>query len=180
MIEIIKADRTITFPDASGTVVTTTATQTLENKTLTSPTINAGTFSGTFTGTMNATSTVFSGASPLVFEGATADAHETTLTAADPTQDNTITIPEHFFITGEKVIYSFAGAGTTQAIGIATTTISGVGSTDKLPSSLYIVKESDLKVRVAASASDALRNPPNILDITTVGIGTSHRFVSIN
>ena len=29
----------------------------------------------------------------LTFEGATADAHETTLTAADPTQDNTITIP---------------------------------------------------------------------------------------
>ena len=29
----------------------------------------------------------------IVFEGATADAHETTLTAAEPTQDNTITIP---------------------------------------------------------------------------------------
>ena len=29
----------------------------------------------------------------LIFEGATADAHETTLTAEDPTQDNTITIP---------------------------------------------------------------------------------------
>jgi hypothetical protein len=33
------------------------------------------------------------GANGIVFEGATADAHETTLTAADPTQDNTITIP---------------------------------------------------------------------------------------
>ena len=33
------ADRTITFPDATGTVVTTTATQTLTNKTLTTPTI---------------------------------------------------------------------------------------------------------------------------------------------
>ena len=29
----------------------------------------------------------------IVFEGATADAHETTLTAEDPTADNTITIP---------------------------------------------------------------------------------------
>ena len=29
----------------------------------------------------------------IVFEGATADAHETTLTAVDPTQDNIITIP---------------------------------------------------------------------------------------
>ena len=32
-------------------------------------------------------------ASSIVFEGATADAHETTLTAVDPTQDNIITIP---------------------------------------------------------------------------------------
>jgi hypothetical protein len=87
------ADRTITFPDASGTVVTTTATQTLENKTLTNPTINAGTFSGIFTGTMDATSLVLSGASPLVFEGGTADAHETTLAFVDPTGDRTVSIP---------------------------------------------------------------------------------------
>jgi hypothetical protein len=94
--------------------------------------------------------------------------------------NNTITIPEHFFVTGEKVIYSYAGAGTTQAIGIATTSISGIGSTDKLPSTLYIVKNSELDVKVAASASDALRTPPNVLDINSVGIGTSHRFVSTN
>ena len=87
------ADRTITFPDASGTVVTTTATQTLTNKTLTSPTINAGTFSGTFTGTMDATSLVLSGASPLVFEGASDDAHETTLGIVDPTADRTVSLP---------------------------------------------------------------------------------------
>ena len=87
------ADRTITFPDASGTVVTTTASQTLTNKTLTSPTINAGTFSGTFTGTMDATSLVLSGASPLVFEGATDDAHETTLGIVDPTADRTVSLP---------------------------------------------------------------------------------------
>ena len=30
----------------------------------------------------------------ITFEGDTADAHETTLTAVDPTQDNTITIPD--------------------------------------------------------------------------------------
>ena len=35
------ADRVITFPDATGTVVTTTATQTLTNKTLTSPTLTS-------------------------------------------------------------------------------------------------------------------------------------------
>jgi hypothetical protein len=70
-------------------VVTTTGTQTLTNKTFTAPTISAHTFSsGTTTAGMSI------GASGIVFEGATADAHETTLTAADPTQDNTITIPD--------------------------------------------------------------------------------------
>ena len=87
------ADRTITFPDASGTVVTTTATQTLTNKTLTSPTIAGGTFSGTFTGTQDLTSVVLAGGSPLVFEGASADAHETTLAVVDPTADRTVSIP---------------------------------------------------------------------------------------
>ena len=87
------ADRTITFPDASGTLVITDATQTLTNKTLTSPTINAGTLSGAFTGTADLTGLVLSGASPLVFEGATANAYETTLTITDPTADRVITIP---------------------------------------------------------------------------------------
>ena len=73
----------------SNDVVTLTGTQTLTNKTFTSPTINVHTFSsGTTTAGMSI------GANGIVFEGATADAHETTLTAADPTQDNTITIPD--------------------------------------------------------------------------------------
>ena len=77
---------TVTF--AISDVVQLTASQTLTNKTFTSPTINTLTFaSGTSTSGMNI------GANGIVFEGATADAHETTLNAADPTQDNTITIP---------------------------------------------------------------------------------------
>jgi hypothetical protein len=87
------ADRTITFADASGTLVVTDATQTLTNKTLTSPTINGGTFSGSFTGTQDLTGLVMSGASPLVFEGATADAYETTLAFTDPTADRVLTMP---------------------------------------------------------------------------------------
>ena len=87
------ADRTYTFPNASGTIVLRDATQTMTNKTLTSPTIAGGTFSGSFTGTMDITGTVLSGASPLVFEGATADDYETTLAFTDPTADRVITIP---------------------------------------------------------------------------------------
>jgi len=45
------ADRTITFPDATGTVVTTTATQTLTNKTLTTPTITNAVLNTAISGT---------------------------------------------------------------------------------------------------------------------------------
>ena len=87
------ADRTITLPNLTGTVGTVTGTETWSNKILTSPTIDGGTFSGTFTGTMDITGTVLSGASPLVFEGATADEYETTLAVTDPTADRTVTMP---------------------------------------------------------------------------------------
>ena len=87
------ADRTYTLPDNTGGVVLDTAAQTLSNKTLTSPTINAGTMSGAFTGTMTMNGVVLAGASPLVFEGASDDAHETTLALVDPTSDRTLSIP---------------------------------------------------------------------------------------
>ena len=76
----------ITIATTSGTV-TTTATQTLTNKTLTSPTLNSPTIT-----TLTATALALTDAS-IVFEGATADAHETTLTVTDPTADRTITLP---------------------------------------------------------------------------------------
>ena len=76
---------TVTF--AISDVVQLTASQTLSNKTFTSPTINA------FTMTSGTNSGMNVGSGGIVFEGATADAHETTLTAEDPTADATITIP---------------------------------------------------------------------------------------
>ena len=75
---------------AEGDVVGTDKAQTLTNKTLTAPTISNPTITGT------------SGVeTSIVFEGATADAYETTLTVVDPTQDNTITLPN---TTGTVVI----------------------------------------------------------------------------
>jgi len=74
---------------ATGAVVGTTDTQTLTNKTLTSPTITNPNISGAGVD------------ASIVFEGATPDAFETTLTVVDPTQDNTITMPN---TTGTVVI----------------------------------------------------------------------------
>ena len=61
------------------------AAQTLTNKSLTAPTL---------TGIVTATGAVFAGASPLVFEGATANAFETTFAITDPTADRTVTIQD--------------------------------------------------------------------------------------
>ena len=66
-----------------GSFATLAGTETLTNKTLTSPTINTATIS------LGADLTM--GSNNIVFEGATADAFETTLTVVDPTADRTIT-----------------------------------------------------------------------------------------
>ena len=115
------ADRTLTLPNASGEITLITASQTMTNKTLTSPTINGGTFSGTFTGTMDITGIVLSGASPLVFEGATADAYETTLAFTDPTADRVLTIP--------NVTDTLVGKATTDTLTNKSYDLGGTGNT---------------------------------------------------
>ena len=79
------ADRTITFPNLTGTVSLITATETLTNKTLTSPTIN------TATNTQGANLTM--GSTSIVFEGSTAYSFQTTMTVTETTADRTITLP---------------------------------------------------------------------------------------
>lgn len=75
---LVAADQTHVHGIATGdgVIVGTLKTQTLENKTLASPTI---------TGALGGS---------LTFEGATADAYETTLAITDPTADRTITLPD--------------------------------------------------------------------------------------
>ena len=92
------ADRTVTFPDATGTlalttdipagVVTESGTQTLTNKTLTGPVVSGLTISD----------------SSIIIEGSTANAFETTLAVTDPTADRTITFPDE---TGTVALTSY-------------------------------------------------------------------------
>lgn len=86
--------------------------------------------------------------------------------------DDIIKIPNHYFSTGEEVIYDTNGD---DPIGIAATNIPGIGVTNILPSTLYIIKENDINIRVAASASQALRSVPEYLDLVSYGTGTTHR-----
>lgn len=69
---------TVTISIDNTVVATLTDTQTLTNKTLTSPTVSGLSLSD----------------SSIVFEGATSDDFETTLSVADPTADRTITLPD--------------------------------------------------------------------------------------
>ena len=85
-IDTTGSSNTITVA-IDSTVATLTGTQTLTNKTLTSPTINTPTITNLTATALNLTD------SSIVFEGATADAHETTLTVVDPTADRTLTLP---------------------------------------------------------------------------------------
>ena len=95
--------------------------------------------------------------------------------------NDTIQIANHFFVTGEELQYVHAGAGSSQALGIASTDgFVGVGTTDKLPSTVFAVKVSEDKIKVAETAQKALMGIVNTVDFTNVGIGTSHRFVSKN
>ena len=85
-IDTTGSGNTITVA-VDSTVATLTGSQTLTNKTLTAPTINTPTITN-----LTATNLTLTDSS-IVFEGATADAHETTLTVVDPTADRTITLP---------------------------------------------------------------------------------------
>ena len=92
---------------------------------------------------------------------------------------NTVTIPEHFYVTGEEVTYSY-DVGSGSPIGIATTTIAGIGVTTLLPSTTYVVKINANTIKFAKTAEDALKAVPNILELRAVGAGVAHTITARN
>jgi hypothetical protein len=124
-----------------GDVVGTAKTQTLTNKTLTSPTVSGLTLSD----------------ASIVFEGTTADAFETTLTVTDPTADRTITLPN---VTGtvaildatqtlsNKTLGSALAAGTFKITGLGDPTLAQDAATKN-----YV--DTGANSQVAAAATSA-------------------------
>ena len=85
-IDTSGSSNTVTFA-INNTIATLAGTETLTNKTFTSPILNVFNFTGT-------NSSLGIGSGGISFEGSTADAYESLLTVVDPTQDNTITLPD--------------------------------------------------------------------------------------
>jgi len=82
-----------------------------------SGTVNATAFTGPITGAVTTSGINITSAGTIIFEGATDDAFETTVTVADPTADRTITIPN---VTGTVV--TTGDSGTVTAAMMATPT----------------------------------------------------------
>ena len=89
--------------------------------------------------------------------------------------NNSLRLPKNFFVTGEELVYDTNGG---DPIGIATTTIIGIGTTDKLPSTVFVIKVNDLDIKLASSAENALKSISVPLTLTSVGVGTTHTLTS--
>jgi hypothetical protein len=125
-----------------STVATLTGTQTFTNKTITSPSVSGLTLSD----------------SSIVFEGATADDFETTLTVTDPTADRTITFPDS---TGTVAL-------TSDSITVGNTAITIGGSSTSLAGLTEVVID-DLTIdgsSITAAAGD------NSVNLVPTGTGT--------
>jgi hypothetical protein len=150
------ADHTITLPNATGTLaltsdipsltgyVTETGTQTLTNKTLTSPVVDGN---------------------GVVFEGTTANEFETTLTVIDPTQDRTITLPN---VTGTVITTGDTGSVTSGVL--ASNSVTNAKLADDAVDTAEIKDAAVTNAKLAGSISnDKLSNSA----ITINGVSTS-------
>ena len=118
--------QTFTIAGTANEIETSASGQTVTVGLVTNPTLTGNT---TITGnltvqgtTTTVDSTTIQIQNAFTFEGATADAHETTLTVVDPTADRTISLPN---ATGTVVLNDNAATLTNKTIAFGSNTISG-------------------------------------------------------
>lgn len=94
---------------------------------------------------------------------------------------NSIYLPNHFFVTGEKVLYrsdEFNEDLTNNSIGITTAYVSGIGNTNKLPQNCYVYKFDNARIGLCSSPEYAFFDPPILFDFTSLGVDANHYVTS--
>ena len=169
-------------------VVGLTATQTLTNKTLTSPTINGGTFSGTFTGTISPGQVT---TNSIVSNGSNADisiqpsgtgdvllsalrVNGTTLDSSDSTK---ITIAENVDVTGTLAVAGALSSATSLALASGAT-VTGIADEDNMSSNSATALATQQSIKayvdsevVSISATSIVQNNSNVT-VADSGSGT--------
>ncbi len=129
-----------------STVATTSGTQTLTNKTLTSPVVSGLALSD----------------SSIVFEGSSADANETTLTVTNPTADRTITLPD---VTGTVITTGDSGTVTNAMLQNSSITINGtptsLGGSINITAGVSSVSGTSSQIAVSSTTGDITLSLPN-------------------
>ena len=148
------ADRSITFPDATGTLILDAATQTLTNKTLTTPTITNPIITGA----------VFNDGS-VIFEGTTSNDFETTLSVGDPTADRIITLPD---TTGTVIT-----TGNVSDLTFVSNIIFEGATADSNETTLAITDPTADRTITLPDASGTVITTGNLSDITSLGVVSS-------
>ena len=85
---------------------------------------------------------------------------------------DSIVIPNHFFITGEELVYD---ATDCNAIGIQHG-LNGVGAATTMPLSVFAIKKGENEIQLATSKANAKSGAA--IGITTVGVGLTHSFTA--
>ena len=93
-------------------------------------------------------------------------------TAVVDLDDDTFVINNHFFRTGEPLFYD---ATSGSSVGIQHG-VNGVGAATTMPLKVFCIEVGENKFKVAATAANAASNLP--IGLTTVGVGSTHRFIS--
>jgi hypothetical protein len=139
-------------------VATLAGTETLSNKTLTTPTINGPTITAT-----GQTPTIHGIYLPaphnIIFEGTTADDFETTLEAGEPTGDRTITLPDASGTVALVAnVAALSGATFTGAVSGTDLTLSGNltvnGTTTNINSTNLVVEDKNIVLGDTGTPTD--------------------------